>query len=114
MAEAELYVFDAYGTLFDVHSAVARHRDAIGPEFLRLSELWRAKQLEYSWVRSLAGAPFRDFEVLTAEALDVALVRFGMSEPRLREELLAAYEQLDATVSFERNQGTTFGMTFPL
>jgi 2-haloacid dehalogenase len=96
LAEAELYVFDAYGTLFDVHSAVARHRDAIGPEFQRLSELWRAKQLEYCWVRSLAGAPFRDFEALTAEALEVALARFGLSEPRLRQELLAAYERLDA------------------
>jgi 2-haloacid dehalogenase len=96
LAGTELFVFDAYGTLLDVHSAVARHRDAIGPEFQRLSDLWRAKQLEYSWVRSLAGAPFRDFEALTADALDFALARFGLSEPRLREGLLAAYDQLDA------------------
>jgi 2-haloacid dehalogenase len=96
LADAELYVFDAYGTLFDVHSAVARHHDAIGPEHLRLSELWRAKQLEYSWVRTLAGAPFRDFEALTAEALDHALARFGLARPGLRADLLAAYERLDA------------------
>jgi 2-haloacid dehalogenase len=96
VGDAELYVFDAYGTLFDVHSAVARRRDAVGPDFQRLSDLWRAKQLEYCWVRSLAGAPYRDFESLTAEALDVALARFGLSKPGLREELLAAYERLDA------------------
>ncbi len=39
-------VFDAYGTLFDVHSAVARHAGAVGPEAARLSELWRGKQHE--------------------------------------------------------------------
>ena len=50
------YVFDAYGTLFDVHAAVRRHASDIGPEGQLLSELWRAKQLEYSLVRSLMGA----------------------------------------------------------
>ncbi|HMN74069.1 MAG TPA: HAD-IA family hydrolase, partial [Rhodoblastus sp.] len=51
-----LHVFDAYGTLFDVHSAVARHRALVGPEADRLSDLWRTKQLEYTWTRSLMGA----------------------------------------------------------
>jgi 2-haloacid dehalogenase len=92
----DVFVFDAYGTLFDVHSAVARHRDRIGPGAERLSELWRVKQLEYSWVRSLAGAPFRDFADLTAAALDIALSRIHLADPALREELLAAYEALDA------------------
>jgi len=49
------FAFDAYGTLFDVHAAVARHRDAVGPEADRLSEVWRAKQLEYAWMLSAAG-----------------------------------------------------------
>ena len=49
------YVFDAYGTLFDVHSAVARHADRVGPDAARLSEHWRIKQLEYCWVRTLGG-----------------------------------------------------------
>ena len=66
------YVFDAYGTLFDVHAAVRRHASVIGPQGPALSQLWRAKQLEYSWVRSLMGA-YRDFWQLTEEALDFAL-----------------------------------------
>ncbi len=59
-----LYVFDAYGTLFDVHSAVARHRGLVGEQAEKLSEIWRAKQLEYTWTRSLMGA-WRDFDALT-------------------------------------------------
>ena len=43
MAGFPLYVFDAYGTLFDVNAAVARHRAAIGPQADRLAEIWRAK-----------------------------------------------------------------------
>ena len=90
-----LYVFDAYGTLFDVHSAVARHRDAIGREADALSQTWRTKQLEYSWVRSLMGA-HKDFRALTAEALDFAAAKHGVKLGALREKLLAAYEVLDA------------------
>jgi 2-haloacid dehalogenase len=93
---ARVYAFDAYGTLFDVHSAVRRLADRIGPEAAALSELWRAKQLEYSWVRTLAGAPFRDFEALTRDALDHALARFPPEDGTVRDGLLAAYERLDA------------------
>lgn len=89
------YVFDAYGTLFDVHSAVARHRARLGPEADRLSELWRSKQLEYTWTRSLCGA-YRDFAALTAEALDFAAARCGGVDRDLRADLLAAYQKLDA------------------
>src|SRR6266853_2042939 len=49
------FVFDAYGTLFDVHAAIGRHRDAAGPDADRFSEVWRAKQLEYAWMLTLAG-----------------------------------------------------------
>ena len=62
------YVFDAYGTLFDVHAAVRRHADEAGPDGSLLSEIWRAKQLEYSWLRSAMGR-FADFETVTREAL---------------------------------------------
>jgi len=92
---AALYVFDAYGTLFDVHSAVARHHGRIGPEAARLSELWRLKQLEYSWVRTLAGAPYLDFRALTEQALDVALSRHPVADAAVRSDLLSAYERLD-------------------
>jgi 2-haloacid dehalogenase len=91
----DLYAFDAYGTLFDVHAAVARHADAIGPQAARLSDLWRAKQLEYTWVRSLAGA-YRDFAQVTREALHFAAARCDGLSPELIEELLRAYQTLDA------------------
>ena len=90
-----LYVFDAYGTLFDVHSAVARHRDAIGPQADRLSEIWRTKQLEYTWMRTMIGA-YRDFRTLTEEGLDFAASRCGGITPEVRSALLEAYERLDA------------------
>ncbi|MEP6567527.1 MAG: haloacid dehalogenase type II, partial [Mesorhizobium sp.] len=88
------YVFDAYGTLFDVHAAVRRHADAIGPDGQLLSELWRAKQLEYSWVRTLMGA-YADFWQLTEQALDFALRKFPSADPSLKAKLLDAYWRLD-------------------
>lgn len=95
MSEYGLYVFDAYGTLFDVHSAVARHRALVGAEADRLSDIWRTKQLEYTWTRSLMGA-YRDFAALTEEALDFAAARCGGISAEAREKLLSAYETLDA------------------
>ena len=89
------YAFDAYGTLFDVHAAIARHREAVGPDADALSALWRAKQLEYSWVRTMAGR-YRDFWALTGEALDFCLARFPAVDPALRPRLLDAYARLDA------------------
>ena len=88
------YVFDAYGTLFDVHAAVRRHASAIGPDGQTLSEIWRAKQLEYSWVRTLMGA-YADFWKLTEEALDFALQKVPSADPGLRADLLDAYWRLD-------------------
>ncbi|MET0597245.1 MAG: haloacid dehalogenase type II [Mesorhizobium sp.] len=88
------YVFDAYGTLFDVHAAARRHAEAIGPDFRLLSEIWRAKQLEYSWVRTLMGA-YSDFWALTEEALDFALAVVPSVDAGLRADLLDAYWRLD-------------------
>lgn len=88
-------VFDAYGTLFDVHSAVMRHAARIGPEAAAFSAHWRGRQLEYTWVLSLAGR-YRDFWALTTEALDQSLQRFPGIDPALRPDLLAAYRRLDA------------------
>lgn len=88
-------VFDAYGTLFDVNAAVARHADAVGPEAARLSELWRTKQLEYSWIHALAGL-YADFWTLTGRALDHAIARCPSVDPAMRARLLEAYRALDA------------------
>lgn len=88
-------IFDAYGTLFDVHSAVGRHAARIGPEAARLSEIWRAKQLEYSWVLSLAGR-YETFWTLTEQALDFAFARCPDIDRSTRPLLLDAYRRLDA------------------
>ena len=92
---ATAFVFDAYGTLFDVHAAIARHRNEIGPDADRLSELWRAKQLEYSWTLTLADR-YLDFWSLTQQALDHAFARVPSADRRLSGKLLEAYRQLDA------------------
>jgi 2-haloacid dehalogenase len=90
-----VFAFDAYGTLFDVHAAVRRHAGAVGADAAALSDLWRSKQLEYSWVRSLMNR-HRDFAVLTADALDFALARFPSVDRNVRGPLLDAYRTLDA------------------
>jgi 2-haloacid dehalogenase len=89
------FVFDAYGTLFDVHAAIARHRAAAGPEADRFSEIWRAKQLEYAWMLS-AAAHYVDFWTLTERALDYAFARVPSVDKALRTTLLEAYFKLDA------------------
>lgn len=95
MASHSVFVFDAYGTLFDVHSAAARAKDEIGPAWERLSETWRTKQLEYTWVHAAAGR-HATFAELTGQSLDYALARFGGVPAGVRARLLAAYRELDA------------------
>lgn len=90
-----IYVFDAYGTLFDIHAATRKHAEALGPNAQRLSEIWRAKQLEYSWTRSMMGA-HRGFRKLTEEGLDYAAALLGGIPPETRAALLADYHHLDA------------------
>jgi len=89
------YVFDAYGTLFDVHAAIGRHRPQAGPEAERFSDIWRTKQLEYTWTLTLAGQ-YLDFWTLTERALDHAFARVPSVDRALRPKLLAAYLALDA------------------
>jgi 2-haloacid dehalogenase len=88
------YVFDAYGTLFDVHAAVRKHAGAMGPDGQAFSDLWRAKQLEYSWIRTLMGT-HTDFWTLTEQSLDYAFARFPTADRTLRAALLDAYWHLD-------------------
>jgi len=90
-----VFVFDAYGTLFDVHSAAARHAARIGPQWQALSDVWRTKQLEYCFVNAGAGR-WRSFETLTEEALDFAIATTANIDAGVRKDLLAAYRALDA------------------
>jgi 2-haloacid dehalogenase len=87
-------VFDAYGTLFDFNSAVAKHRDAIGPNADKLSDMWRAKQLSYTWLRSLMGQ-YAPFWQVTGEALDHCLEACAVTAPGIRAQLMDAYLHLD-------------------
>ncbi len=86
----QAYVFDAYGTLFDVASPVRRHSQALGERATLLAETWRDKQLQYTWLRTLQER-YADFEQVTAQALDFALERVGCDDRGLREQLLQAY-----------------------
>jgi 2-haloacid dehalogenase len=88
-------VFDACGTLFDVHSAMARHAVAIGDNASGISKLWRSKQLEYSWVHSLMGRHI-DFRHLTEVALEFALRSYGVEDQRIERALCDSYLMLDA------------------
>ena len=88
-------VFDAYGTLFDVASAAERARGDLGDRWEALAETWRAKQLQYTWLRALTGR-HADFWRVTGDALDFALEQGGIQDRALRERLMALYERLSA------------------
>lgn len=94
-SEVRAYVFDAYGTLFDIHSVVRRHASALGDNAHRVSEIWRSKHLEYAWVRSLCGR-YRDFWELAGQALDHALAAAAPEAIHMRAALLEAYRELEA------------------
>src|SRR5919109_4055 len=94
LQDTELCVFDAYGTLFDFNSAVARHRAAVGSSADALADLWRAKQIQYTWLRNGMGA-YAKFWQVTGEALDHCLAVYRVSDASVREKLMGAYLALD-------------------
>ena len=90
MAAPRAFVFDAYGTLFDVHSVIEA-ASAITSDPQTFSNLWRQKQLEYTWLRSLMGR-YEDFWVVTGQALRFALRRLGLTAGEAQmEALMRAY-----------------------
>ncbi|MCC7310042.1 MAG: haloacid dehalogenase type II [Sulfuritalea sp.] len=91
----EACVFDAYGTLFDFNTAAAGACDELGPDWQKLSDLWRLKQLQYTWLRGLAGH-HAEFWQVTGDALDFALAQLGIVRPGLRERLMQLYLRLGA------------------
>jgi 2-haloacid dehalogenase len=88
-------VFDVYGTLLDVAEAVAPARAVLGERADRLGELWRRKQLELSWLRSLMRA-HRDFAGITEDALGWAMAVVGVEDAALTRALLDAFARLPA------------------
>ena len=93
LRDIDACVFDAYGTLFDFNSAAIAARDELGEDWQRLSDLWRLKQLQYTWLRGLA-QQHADFWQVTGDALDFALATLQIGRPGLRERLMKLYLEL--------------------
>jgi 2-haloacid dehalogenase len=96
MEKPKAFVFDAYGTLFDVHSSLVDLAAGITPHSRALTQLWRQKQLEYTWLRSLMGQ-YEDFWRVTNAALHFAVKSLGIAagEKEL-DRLMQAYLSLPA------------------
>lgn len=104
-------VFDAYGTLFDTDAAAVQAQDTLGKKARPLAALWRAKQLQYTWLHSLIGR-CADFWRVTGDALDYSLADLRIEDPPLRERLmglylsLTAYSEVKNTLTRLRASGT--------
>ena len=84
-------LFDAYGTLFDVHSVIACAEQLFPGQGAALSQAWRTKQLEYTWLRTLSGQ-YRDFWQVTGDALTWAARSLRLHlPPQHHARLLDAY-----------------------
>ncbi|MBI4623217.1 MAG: haloacid dehalogenase type II [Verrucomicrobia bacterium] len=107
----EALVFDAYGTLFDVHAVIARCETFWPGRGAALSQLWRARQLEYSWQRSLMDR-YAPFSAVTRDALDYACEALGLPLDETRARVLmdeylnlAAYPDVPAALERLQRSG---------
>ena len=87
------YVFDAYGTLLDIQAASHKHSGLLGENTTKVSDLWRKKQLEYTWLRSLMGVHV-DFWEITRDALSYTLEYFEIDELECFDELCTNYLEI--------------------
>ena len=95
LTDIDACVFDAYGTLFDVAAAAEHCQDELGSQWAPLAQIWREKQLQYTWLRSLMGE-YVPFWQITQDGLDFALATLGIENQDLRDRLLNIYLELDA------------------
>ncbi len=110
MARVKAYVFDAYGTLFDVHSVMDPCEELFPGHGIQLTILWRTKQLEYTWLRTLMGQ-YEDFGRITRDALVFACGTLGLSHTHAQiDRLMHAYQTLrpfaDTAVALDDLAGT--------
>jgi len=89
-ASVRACVFDAYGTLIDLSRISDGFAASLGDKTAQLMEMWRRKQLDYSWLRTLMGQ-HADFWAVTGDALDYAMASFGLDDPALRERMMQAW-----------------------
>jgi 2-haloacid dehalogenase len=88
------FVFDAYGTLYDVHSVASATEEAFPGNGDAITQIWRLKQLEYTWLRSLMGR-YQDFWTVTRESLAYALKSLGLeASPATFDAILKRYLHL--------------------
>ncbi len=91
------WVFDVYGTLFDLDSVTSGIRHLFPPGVVdadAFSEMWRARQLQYAWLRSLTGR-YTPFDQVTLDALNFTLNHFGLSGDPWRDRLMALYQKVE-------------------
>tara|TARA_B100000963_G_C22365206_1_gene553419 strand:+ start:64 stop:732 length:669 start_codon:yes stop_codon:yes gene_type:complete len=94
MEMKKVYIFDAYGTLFDVDASCRNFSEKLGNNWHRLSTVWRQKQLEYSWLRNSMKS-FTSFWNITENALDFALHSMKIHNTSLRQDLLDSYFNIE-------------------
>ena len=95
MEHEKIYVFDAYGTLFDVDHACKEMAIQIGDNWEKLSSIWRQKQLEYSWLHNSMNE-YDSFWKITKDSLEYAMNSLSMNSVRIKNELLDLYFKIGA------------------
>ena len=95
MKDESAFIFDAYGTLFDVNAACRELSIEVGEKWQDLSTLWRLRQVEYTWLRNSMNA-YIDFWQITSDSLDYAMDTLNINNKKLRGNLLKLYLKLEA------------------
>ena len=95
MENEKIYVFDAYGTLFDVDHACKEMAIQLGDNWEKLSSIWRQKQLEYSWLHNSMNE-YDSFWTITKDSLEYAMSSLSMNSVKVKNELLDLYFKIGA------------------
>ena len=95
MENEKIYVFDAYGTLFDVDHACKEMAIQLGDNWDKLSSIWRQKQLEYSWLRNSMNE-YVSFWKITKDSLEHAMGSLSINSVKIKNELLDLYFKIGA------------------
>ena len=95
MENEKIYVFDAYGTLFDVDHACKEMAIQLGDNWEKLSCIWRQKQLEYSWLHNSMNE-YNSFWKITKDSLEYAMNSLSMNSVKIKNELLDLYFKIGA------------------
>ena len=101
MENEKIYVFDAYGTLFDVDHACKEMAIQLGDNWEKLSSIWRQKQLEYSWLHNSMNE-YDSFWKITKDSLEYAMNSLSMNSVKIKNELLDLYFKIGAFEEVEK------------